>query len=33
MPSAFTVRQYGHLRPKDLHPVADAMNKAYGGGS
>ena len=28
---AFTVRQYGHLRPEHLREAADAMDKAYGG--
>jgi hypothetical protein len=27
---AFTVRQYGHLRPEHLREAADAMDKAYG---
>ena len=28
---AFTVRQYGHLRPEHLREADDAMAKAYGG--
>jgi site-specific recombinase XerD len=28
---AFTVRQYGHLRPEHLREAADAMAKAYRG--
>jgi integrase len=30
---SFTIAQYAHLRPEHLREAADAMDKAYGGGS